>query len=447
MKRSRVLWLVVGLLLGSTAATTAAASSSVAAGTAQTDVSASQRLREAFDEARSAAGFGPYFVRPSFQAAAKRDALALADDVDLAGGPAQGHGFAFTTVASPGTLEARITSLIRNAAAINQLPELTDGGWSVATRVVDANTIHVGLMVWIGVPPSPVGHVFGCSSTGGYCWRSLGLNYHEPWIRNQLRWWVSTSGLTDYRLRVVKRAISMVDAVAGFGADVVLGGRTSAVAPTARRQFVLRWTTSGRACGSVIPLGCLHPGGADGTISRALLQVRSNAMPQTKARLDRWTAVVAHEMLHGLGLDHFDKVYTGSYQLMRSTETTLSPQAGDRHGMARLAPPGQISATLLLPPGPVPAGQPVDAFVKTSGTGLGGIRSIVVRCTDVMGQPQALVTQAGSWDILPTTAATPWTVPAEEATRYTSTCVAVVRSKASEVTSAPVTIELGGTAP
>ena len=80
---------------------------------------------------------------------------------------------------------------------------------------------------------------------------------------------------------------------------MVVGGRTGALAPT-KRQFVLRWMTSGQACGSTVALGCFDPDGVTGPIS-GLLQLRSNATAQASGRLDDWAAVVAHEMIHGLG--------------------------------------------------------------------------------------------------------------------------------------------------
>jgi hypothetical protein len=419
----------------------------MAATAAQTDPVASGQLRAAFDEARTAAGFGPYFTRPNFQAAAVRDALALANGLDVTSGPDQGHGLIASGTASPDTVDRRISGMIGNLAAVNQIADLTDGGWSVATRVVDANTIAIGMAVWDGVPQPPVGRSAGCTTTGGFCWRSYGLNVHLPWIRNRLRWYVSTSGLTTYRLRVARRALAMVNAIPGIGLDVAYGGRTTALGATTGRRFVLRWMTTGRACGSTVPRACFRPGSVDGEYNSGTIQVRANAMRATSANLDDWTAVLAHELLHSLGLAHYDAVYSGHYQLMRSVAGALAPQLGDRRGADRMARPGRLSASLTLPSVAVPAGGTVVASVRTASDGLGGVRSISIECTDSGGVYRIRSTVSGVWDIAPRTTSTPWTVSADETAPYTAMCRALVRSKGSSVTSAPATVQVGGSSP
>jgi hypothetical protein len=204
---------------------------------------AGARFKAAFDAARSAAGWGPYFTRSVLQHAAEANAAHLATGAALTAFPAgTDYGTGASTVSAPDAVGAAAATLA--AQLLNGSAELrthvrrlfvTDGGFAAVVSPHNADTVRVTVWVQLGIGPPARPRSSGCTDTAGYCWFGWGLNRHMPTLRNRIGWPVTATGATAYRIDVVKRAVAMINAVGGLGADLAYAGRTSHTAPTLRQ--------------------------------------------------------------------------------------------------------------------------------------------------------------------------------------------------------------------
>jgi hypothetical protein len=451
-----VQWPTFGQNVGKAASTNSAISTSntntVAAAQPTVDVAAGARFKAVFDAARSAAGWGPYFTGAALQHAAQANAAHLATGASLTDFPrGTDMGTGATMLSAPdavGAAAATLASQLLDGSAVLRTHVerlfVTDGGFAVVLTPHDADAVRVTVWVQLGIGPLARPRSSGCSDTAGYCWFGWGLNRHMPTLRNRIGWRVSAGGATAYRIDVVKRAIAMMNAVGGLGADLVYAGTTSHTAPTLRQPFIVRWMNTGTHCINPAAPGCTAPRTYLGQYTGGTVKLLNGAIRQNRTHRARWVAVVAHEIGHALGLAHYDKPYDGRLQLMNGQQdAALSPRSGDRHGMQQMAPPGVLRARLSLDSTQVPAAGTVTATVTASSSGFGGVRRVQLQCTSPTGSYVTRAERSGVFDILRRDYRLTWTVDAASSA-YTASCRAVVTSKAARVATAAVAVAVGG---
>lgn len=399
------------------------------------DSSATARLHAAADDVRTGAGQQALFSRSAYASNAKRIATAVmngqavtapGDDAPIAylGGTA-------TDGTYRGSVDATINAIVTASAAVLGYPMHTDGGWSVITKRLADGRIRYGAALVVGWPNPSVSRASGGCASGGYCWANGGLHPHLPWTRNTVKWYLSTANLPSAGESLLKSAIAKVNAVSGFGAHVVYGGKTTATGPTSTRRFVVAF---GSGCSESSALGCTITS-TQGTYrmifqARVIITLsRYRANPSTTW----WTGTLMHEITHAMGLGHYDSTYGGSYQLMRSANGPDYIKSGDVNGLRDVAPAGRISAYVT----PKLASGRYTLVVRTANSGLGGIRAVRTQCTDSRGAWQTVGLVAGTYDTRATNRVVGSYAPPRGATR---SCRAVVRSKTAVYTTASVTV-------
>ena len=387
------------------------------------DTTTTGRLRAAADAVRRNAGLETLFARAAYVTHATRIATAALNGQTVTppgdDAPISYVSGTTTDVSYAGAVDGGIDAVVHAATTVLRYPLHTDGGWSVVTKRLADGRLRYGVALVVGWPNPTMSRRSGCSTTG-YCWSNGGLNPHLPWTRNTVKWYLSTANLPSAGESLVRTAIAKLNAVPGFGAHVVYGGRTTATAPTASRRFVVVF---GSGCSTANALGCTITSsqGAYKMVFQAKSIVtlsRYRANPSTTW----WVGTLMHEIAHGMGLGHYDAAYNGSYQLMRSANGPDFLRAGDVNGLRKVAPGGVVRATVA----PRRSLLGWALAVRTTNSGLGGIRSITTQCTDSAGTYRTVKSISGTYDGRPaertvgvTTAPTSWT-------RY---CRAVVRSK------------------
>jgi hypothetical protein len=398
------------------------------------DLTATARLHTAADGVRGNAGLESLFRRSAYGTNAQRIATSAmngqtpaspGDDAPMAylGGTA--YDATYTA-----NVNAVIDAVVRAATTVLAYPMHTDGGWSVVTKRLADGRIAFGVGLVVGWPNPNVSRTTGCATTG-YCWSNGGLNPHLAWTRNTVKWYLSTANLPSAGEALVKSAIKQVNAVSGFGADLVYAGKTTVTGPTSTRRFVVVF---GSGCSSTNALGCTVTStqGTYKLIFQAKTIVtlsRYRANPSTTW----WTGTLMHELAHASGLGHYESSYGGSYQLMRSASGPDYIKSGDANGLRALGRAGTVSATLTAT-----ASSGVYALVvRTANTGLGGIRAVRTQCTDSSGAWQTTGLVAGTYDTRATNRTVGHYDPPAGATRY---CRAIVRSKTAVYTTANVTV-------
>jgi hypothetical protein len=416
------------------------------------DAAAGARVKAVFDAARSAAGWGPYFTGTALQHTAEAEAAHWATGDVLTEFPdgfdTGSYGSRLSAPDAVAAAAATLASQLLDGSAelrthVRRL-FVTDGGFAAVVTPHDADRVQVTVGVALGIGPLARPRSSGCSDVAGYCWFGWGLNRHMPTLRNRIEWRVSASGATAYRIDVVKRALAMMNAVGGLGADLVYAGTTSHTAPTLRQPFVVHWMNTGTHCINPAAPGCTAPRTYLGQYTGGTVKLLNGAIRQNRTHRARWVAVVAHEIGHALGLAHYDKPYDGHLQLMNGQqEAALSPRAGDRHGMAQLAPPGVLHARLSLDSAQVPAAGTLTALVTAKSNGFGGVRRVQLQCTSPSGGYVTRAERSGVFDILSRDYRLTWTVDAATSA-YTASCRAVVTSKAARLATAAVPVALGG---
>ncbi|HVF04168.1 MAG TPA: hypothetical protein VNA20_04955 [Frankiaceae bacterium] len=397
------------------------------------EANATEQLHAAADAMRVNAGNDPLYRREVYASAATRIATALVNGETFApppddapytylSGSTYDYGYA-------DSIASAIAGTVGSARAVLRYPMQTDGGWSVVTSRRLDGQIRYGIALVVGWPAPAVSKSRGCSA--GYCWSNSGLHPHLPWTRNTVRWYLSTSNLPAGGEQLVKTAIKKLNAVPGFGAHLVYGGRTTATAPTSTRRFVLVF---GSGCSTANALGCTitTTQGAFRQIFQAksiitLSRYRANPSPTW------WIGTLMHEIAHGVGLGHYDSAYNGSYQLMRSSGGPDELHLGDRNGLRRVAPPGRIAASVV----PRRVGTVHALAVRTSNSGLGGIRAIRTQCTDGTGTWRNVALVTGNFDGRLTERVVGSFAPPNGTTRG---CRAIVRSKSSVLTTPSVAV-------
>jgi hypothetical protein len=383
------------------------------------------------DDARRGAGLEPLYGRTSYFTAARNIATALIES-DLVVGPSDSAPIAYVGGVSPSymvdaVIAAAVDSVVDSATAVLSYPLHTDGGWSVVTAPLPGGSIRYGIALVVGWPAPPTPTTSGCAAASGYCWTTGGLNPHLPWTRNAVRWYLSTSHLPANGQSLVKSAIAGLNAVPGFGADLVYGGLTTDTAPTPSHRFVVVW---GGGCPTANALACTVDGtqGSDKYVYQARTLVTASryaANPSTTW----WVGTLMHEMAHAIGLGHFDGTYAGGYQLMRWAGGPNTVRPGDANGLRRLAPAGPVSATIRA----VPGGAKYTLFVRAANPGLGGIRAIRAECRDANGYWHTMGSLTGLFDGRAVDRAV-------AVVQAGTTCRAVVRSNDRVATTAPVTL-------
>lgn len=397
------------------------------------DDSATARLNAAANATRVDAGNDALYRRETYAAAATRIATALVNGETFAPPP---DGAPYVHVAGDtydygyaDTIAAAIAGAVGAARTVLRYPMHTDGGWSVVTARRFDGQIRYGIALVVGWPAPAVSPSRGCSA--GYCWSNGGLHPHLPWTRNTVRWYLSSSNLPANGEKLVKTAITKLNAVSGFGAHLVYGGRTTATAPTPTRRFVVVF---GSGCSTAGALGCTvtTTQGAFRQVFQAktivtLSRYRANPSPTW------WVGTLMHEIAHGVGLGHYDAAYNGSYQLMRPSGGPDELHLGDRNGLRRVAPGGRIVASLA----PRQVGTVHTLAVRTSNSGLGGIRAIRTQCTDAGGTWRSVALVTGNFDGRLADRVVGSFTPPSGAVR---SCRAIVRSKTAVLTTPGVTV-------
>jgi hypothetical protein len=321
-------------------------------------------------------------------------------------------------------------AVVRASYEVLRYPMHTDGGWSVVSKRLADGRIRYGVALVVGWPNPNVARTSGCSAAG-YCWSNGGLNPHLPWTRNTVKWYLSTSNLPSAGESLVKSAIAKLNAVPGFGAHVVYGGKTTVTGPTSTRRFVVVF---GSGCSGTGALGCTITS-QQGTYkmvfqAKTIITLsRYRANPSTTW----WTGTLMHELGHGMGLGHYDSTYNGSYQLMRWADGPDTIKSGDMNGLRDVAPGGAVSG--VLTPRRTTGGY--DLVVRTANSGLGGVRAVRTQCTDAAGAWQTVGLAAGTWDTRSTERKVGTYAPPKGASR---SCRAIVRSKTDTYTTPRVTV-------
>jgi hypothetical protein len=438
--------LCTGLLLASVLCVPAAGS----AGTAPVlDQAAGARVKTVFDAERSRAGWGPFFTRASFQRAAEANASDLATSGNLTHlPPGMSTATGGAAISAPDAVAATAETIAHQLLQIASFRTstrtlfLTDGGWGAVVTPANGGNVRVTVSVMLGIGPFARPTSSGCTNKSGYCWFGWGLNRHLPQLRNRIAWRISTPGATAYRIGVVKSAVAMINRVPGLGADMFYAGTTTHTSPTLRQPFVVHWMNTATHCLSAAAPACTFPRTYLGQYTGGTVRLRNGAFPQNRARRAEWVAVVAHEIGHALGLAHYNNVYAGSLQLMNGNQqAVLSPQLGDRHGLRAMAPPGALRAHLSLASAAASPGDDVAAVVTASSNGFGGVRRVRLQCTDPTGTFVTRSTRTGTFDILSRDYALDWQIAAD-VTPYTSSCRAVVESKAAKLVTATVPLTI-----
>ena len=398
------------------------------------DSAASGRLHGQMDAVRRAAGVETLYWRSAYGTNATRIATAAMNDLAVAP-PGDDAPITFVSgitsdFAYRSAVDNAIAVAVRDADEVLRYPLHTDGGWSVVRKRLDDGRIAFGVGLVVGWPAPPVSPSRGCAA--GYCWSASGLHPHLPWTRNTVKWYLSTANLPAAGESLLKSAIAKVNAVPGFGAHLVYGGRTSVTAPTSTRRFVVVF---GSGCTKTSALGCTitTTQGSYRYVFQAKVIVtlsRYRANPSTTW----WTGTLMHELMHGSGLGHYDSVYNGSYQLMRSANGPDTIRSGDISGLRRVAPGGAVSAKLT--PRPRSAGG-YSLVVRTANAGLGGIRAVRTQCTDAAGAWRTVGLIAGVYDSRARDRVVGAFTPPAGRTRY---CRAIVRSKTRVYTTARVAV-------
>lgn len=399
------------------------------------DSAATARLHAAADRVRAAHRQQALFSRSAYASHAKLIATAAMNGL-APSAPGDDAPIAYLAgTATDGTytasVDAAITAIVNAATAVLAYPLHTDGGWYVVTKRLSDGRIRYGAALVVGWPNPNVSRSSGCAS-GGYCWSNGGLNPHLPWTRNTVKWYLSTANLPSAGESLVKSAIAKVNAVRGFGAHVVYAGKTSVTGPTPTRRFVVVF---GSGCSESGALGCTITS-TQGTY-RMIFQAKTivtlsryRANPSTTW----WTGTLMHEIVHAMGLGHYDSAYGGTYQLMRSANGPDYIKSGDVNGLRDVAPAGRLSAYVI--PKPRTTGG-YTLVVRTANSGLGGVRAVRTQCTDANGAWQTKGLVAGTYDTRATNRAVGAFTPPRGATR---SCRAIVRSKTAVMTTASVTV-------
>ncbi len=387
------------------------------------------------DGIRRAAHLDTLYERTAYTAMASRvtDALVHGTSVPRPGDDAPMSYLTGTSTAAyyQAQVNGAIDAVLDAAHAVLVYPLHTDGGWSVRGVVQANGTIRWAVAFIVGWPDPATSTNSGCA-VNGYCWSTRGLNPHLPWTRNTVTWYLSTSGLPTGAESLVKTAISRLNSVSGYGADLVYGGRTTDTGPTSAHRFVIVW---GSGCSSSTALACTL-NGTQGTYhliyqSRTIVN-RSRYLANTNSTW--WIGTLMHEMGHASGLGHFDGSYLGTYQLMRWANGPNAVQTGDANGLRKVAPGGRVSASVRAVRTSVGS---YDLVVTASNAGLGGLRSIVTQCTDALGAWKTVATASGRWDSRPMTRTVGNVYSLVSGTR---SCRAIVKSKTNVTTSALVTV-------
>jgi hypothetical protein len=302
--------------------------------TASVDLGSTARLHDAADDVRRDAGLDPLFRRGAYVTNADRIATAVMNGSTPAppGDNAPMAYLAGTTTALTYDLAVAdaTAAVVRASHEVLRYPMHTDGGWSVVSKRLADGRIRYGVALVVGWPNPNVAKTSGCSAAG-YCWSNGGLNPHLPWTRNTVKWYLSTSNLPSAGESLLKSAIAKLNAVPGFGAHVVYGGKTTVTGPTSTRRFVVVF---GSGCSGTGALGCTITSqqGTYKMVFQAKTIVtlsRYRANPSTTW----WTGTLMHELGHGMGLGHYDSTYNGSYQLMRWADGPDTIKSGDMNGL------------------------------------------------------------------------------------------------------------------
>jgi hypothetical protein len=329
------------------------------------------------------------------------------------------------------SVAAAVASVARSADEVLRYPLHTDGGWAVVTRTLADGRVRYGVALAVGWPAPSVPANAGCAAASGYCWSTRGLNPHLPWTRNQVKVYLSTSGLPAAGESLLKAAIARINAVSGFGADLVYGGKTAATRPTSANRFVVVW---GSGCGTTNALSCTT-NSSQGTYAYVYQGRVIVTASRYAANPDPtwWVGTLMHELGHATGLAHYDGTYLGSYQLMRWANGPNAIRPGDVNGLRRIAPPGRLSGSVRA----VRNGAAYDLVVRAANAGLGGVRSIRTDCTDAAGTYRTVKTVSGKFDSRAADRAAGSFAPPAGATRR---CRAVIRSKAASYTTASISL-------
>jgi len=396
------------------------------------DSTLTAELRDDANAARTRAGRETFYSRGTYLTAANRITSALVAGQPVPAVPDRAPMAQLSGTSYPEFYEQQVTGAIDAVVSASHdviaYPLHTDGGWSVKSVRLADGRIRWGVALVVGWPDPAMTSNASCSSDG-YCWNTRGLNPHLPWTRNTVTWYVSTSGLPSNGETLVRNAITAVNRVSGFGADLVYGGRTSATAPNATNRFLIVF---GSGCSSSTALACTQAGtqGSYSLVYQAKVVV-SRARYDANPSSTLWTGTLIHELGHSAGLSHYDGTYLGRYQLMRWAGGPNAAQAGDLNGLRHVAPGGRVSASMRA----VRTLSGWNLLVTTANAGLGGIRSIATQCADASGTWQNVATTSGRLD-----GRTAERTVGSVAFYGPRQCRAVVRSKLSAVTTATITL-------
>jgi hypothetical protein len=415
-----------------TAATAATASTTTFTDTPALDRAMTSRALAAANAVRAGAGIESLYPRSGYNTTAQSMATALVERKPVAlpadgapavyaGGIAPLNGYEFVVDQTIGNL---VTTL--DAALTYELH--TDVGVAVVVRAWGPYNVRYGVALVAGWPAPPVATDAGCVNASGYCWSARGLNPHLPWTRNQVKVYLSTSRLPAAGESLLKTAIATLNKVSGFGADVVYGGRTADTAPTTAHRFVVVW---GSGCDST-SLACTTTT-TQGT-GHFVFQARTAVAPSRYAANPNtalWVGTLMHEVAHAVGLGHFNGTYGGRYQLMRWANGPNTVQSGDANGLRRVDPAGALAVSVSG----VRNGAAYSLVVRTTNSGLGGLRAVRTDCLDAAGVWRTVGRVDGVFD----GRTADRTVGSADPGR---TCRAVARSKARLVISAAVRLPL-----
>lgn len=181
----------------------------------------------------------------------------------------------------------------------------------------------------------------GCA-INGYCWYFQGPKTDDPAASNGMTWKLNnTPGYANVG-SYVTNAINAINAN-GSGVTQKWGGTTTDTGTSSATPWLVRMvtTTSYNTIGGgcvADSLACAAPITQSGFGIRCIVWVNGGRYAQGGST---WQGTFIHEMLHCMGLSHFDGTYLGVYQLMKSSTVNApnSIQTGDSNGIKNVTKP------------------------------------------------------------------------------------------------------------